>query len=784
MSLPQSLATLAQYSQFILYRLVGDPTRPGKKSKQPCDYRTGTVTSALNPDNWTSYETAAQCAQQRGQGWGVGFVLTPESHLACVDLDGCLGADGQLSQVAQEAISMLPGAAVERSVSGTGLHIWCSYSELYPHKNRGNGVELYTEKRFIALGTPMSEYEGGGATADCTMGLGGLIGLHLLPDLNTNARGGVVTEQEWTTEPVLEWHGPVDDDELIRRAMQSQSASNAFGGKASFRNLWEGNADALGRAYPDGTSAGRPYDASSVDAALAQHLAFWTGKNCDRIERLMRKSALVRDKWNDHPAYLRELTVIKAVAICDQVCNDKRHVEEAKRRQEQIAENVRIGEGSEFLPLAGEIALEEMLRRFASITNGRQVIDLDNPRRIFSEDDWRASLDASRTLVESEGSKPKSYATTTLWKWSPQRQQVDTVTFRPGYALMTRNPDGVDAVNTWRPFVRTPPTGYPDLFVNHLGYLWGTQVDYVLNWLAHLEQLPGNLPHTGLLHISTSQGTGRNWLASVLCRIWPGHVAANFDLGSSLRDGFNGALSRKLLAVVDEINEGGSSAQWQNAEKLKSMLTTDRREINPKFGRRSVEYNVCRFLIFSNHISALPLTETDRRFHVYRNKLPAMSPEYYKTLYDALKTTEFINSVAQYLRNRDVSNFNPNEHPAMTEAKRDLIAASRSEADDILATLVTVWPVDVISNAALGALVTNFHGGKLTIAHRHALERAGIRKWETPIKIGATTTRVNILRNHEQWENAEPNEIRAELAKSPQLPFGNLRGHLDELMAV
>ena len=104
-------------------------------------------------------------------------------------------------------------------------------------------------------------------------------------------------EVEWTSQPVPEWSGPDDDNELITLACKSNSPASIFGNKASFLDLWQGNTEALSRAFPD-HSGGRAYDYSSADMALASHLAFWTGKNCERIERLMRQSALVREKWD------------------------------------------------------------------------------------------------------------------------------------------------------------------------------------------------------------------------------------------------------------------------------------------------------------------------------------------------------------------------------------------------------------------------------------------------------------------------------------------------------
>src|SRR5690606_35999815 len=90
----------------------------------------------------------------------------------------------------------------------------------------------------------------------------------------------------WTDGPVPQWRGPADDAELIARAMRSQSARALFGGAASFTDLWIGNADKLGQVFPPQTP-GQPYDGSAADLALANHLAYWTGNDCERMARLI-----------------------------------------------------------------------------------------------------------------------------------------------------------------------------------------------------------------------------------------------------------------------------------------------------------------------------------------------------------------------------------------------------------------------------------------------------------------------------------------------------------------
>ena len=229
---------------------------------------------------------------------------------------------------------------------------------------------------------------------------------------------------------------------------------------------------------------------------------------------------------------------------------------------------MRIGDGSDLLPTAGVFTLDEMLSRFAYVIDGMQVVDRLAPQRIVSLEEWKRSLKASRTALEVKGQfnldgsqKTKTYDTSDLWETNPNRNQVDTVTFRPGAQLLTQDPDGRQAINLWKPFERSTAAGDASLFSEHVTYLFGDDATRFLDWLAHIEQRPGELPHHGWLHISPEHGTGRNWLASVIARLWKGYVAPNFDLSGMLRTGFNGALSRKLIAIVDEIREGGSGAR-------------------------------------------------------------------------------------------------------------------------------------------------------------------------------------------------------------------------------
>lgn len=751
---------LKNSQQFVIFRKEPRTGAPGKLNKVPLHWQKGIPASPHNPEVWVHAFIAETMALVKGPDYGVGFVLTEGCGFAVIDVDDCHDPEtGKLSPVARELVDRLKGAYIEVSLSGRGIHIWFTYRGAMPEhgcRKAAHGLEFYTAGRFIALG---SRYrESGSGCADLTDAIPALIAGYFPP--SATALAG---DPEWTTKPCEGWSGPADDEVLIERAKRRESAEAVFSGRASFEDLWGAKEGPLGKTYPDAN--GRAFNASSADAALAQHLAFWTGKDCSRIERLMRKSELRRDKY-EREDYLRR-TILQAVARQDRVLGEERPL----RRQRQMTENRRIGEGEDESPAAEVLSQEDMLSRYCYVFRGKRVVDWNIPRRDFSLDEWKSGHRASRSEVEkgfnADGSKKiKQVDTTALWEMDPARKQVDALTFRPGASKITLDPDGHKALNSWIPIERLGPAGDASLFVRHVEYLFGNDAPALLDWLAHIEQQPGVLPHSGWVHVSPMQGTGRNWLSGVLCRLWSGYVASNFDLSETLRTGFNGALSRKLLAVVDEINEGGSDGRWGNAEKLKSLVTSEHRFINPKYGHQTMEYNVCRWLIFSNHTSALPITGEDRRFNVVRNDHPPMPENYYMRLYSALDDPAFINAVAAHLSNRDLAAFNSGAHARLSEAKQAMIAASKSESDERVADLIANHPADVITNSELGRMLTDQPFGKLTSHHRHALERAGAQAYGKTVRVGPLSGRISILRNHSFWKVASVPQIQVELTRA------------------
>jgi hypothetical protein len=435
------------------------------------------------------------------------------------------------------------------------------------------------------------------------------------------------------------------------------------------------------------------------------------------------------------------------------------------RRDQQKEENRRIGAGDNNSFAPDIITLDQALKRFVFISDGSRVADLRHPRLDLSLSDFNNTFAAS-VAHDRKGDK---HAITKLWRSNQSRQTVATRTFRAGAGEITTNPNDLSAVNTWRPIIR--PQGDAALaapFVSHIKWLFEGQADDFLDFLAHIEQKPGELPHTAWLHIAEKTGLGRNWIAGVLARVWPGYVAASLDAVQIIEGTFNGPLAGKLLAQVDEIREGGSTNGWRFSEKLKSTINEAVRTINPKYGRVTQEFNCCRWLFFSNHRSALRLTENDRRFNISICEAEPRDPEYYKSLYQLLEQPGFIPGVAALLAQRDISRFNPGARAKPSKGRSAVITESRSEAQELAAMVVEHWPCDLILTRDLGSII-NGELLAITPAHRHAIEEAGLRRYDRPIKVHGHSERVYAVRNTAKWLEAAPSAISREIsARYPQ----------------
>lgn len=606
-SLPDALRALAAYRQFIVCFHAPNPARPGRTEKFPIDWRTGQKADAHDPAIWLDAATAIETVKAwRAHGsYAVGFVFTRDDPFFFIDIDDC-AVPGGWSPVALDLCGRFAGAAVEISQSGTGLHI-IGTGDAGPSDARRKKsplrFDLYTEGRFVSL-------TGAGIIGDAATrhdaALAALVSEHLQRDAS-DASG-------WTDGPCEGWNGPADDDRLIERAMRSGSAASAFGNKAPFAALWTGDTAVLARCYPDDHGA-RPYDASAADAALAQHLSFWTGKNCARIERLMRRSALARAKWDDRDDYLRERTILGAVRRQRDVLTDK-PVEAPPAARPAAGGSPRgvAVTGETFLSAEEQINMFDgcvyVLSEHKALVPGGHLLKPDQFKVMFGG--YSFPMDAQNERVVRNA-----------WECFTESQMIrfpraDRLAFRPesepGAIIVEGN---MTCANLWWPIDTIAVEGDVTPFTTHLSKLFPDEGDRLklLSYLAACRQYPGRKFQWAPL-IQGIEGNGKTFIATAMARAI-GERYSHFPNTKDLNENglkFTGWLVGKLFVALEEIY---TVDRRETVEALKPLITNSRIEIQGKGDNQVTGDNRANIIAFSNHRDAVPKTKADRRWGIF-----------------------------------------------------------------------------------------------------------------------------------------------------------------------
>lgn len=676
------LGALKQYNQFIVWKLVPNPEGP-KPLKVPVNYQTGMSCTAHDAQNWTSYDNAVQACALVG-GAGVGFVLTPNDPICCVDLDKCLNPDGTWSDFAMGIMALFPTAATELSYSGNGLHLWFLYDPTQVpanHKTRSAevpGLEVYTSKRFIALGSEV--YYGDSAT-DGTMKLNEVLNFYL-PGTTSEAA-------DWTDEAVEEWSGPEDDAELIARMLRSKpSAAQAFDGRATVRDLWEGNVEKLATTFP--SESGDDFDHSSADAALFSHLAFWTGKNSVRMDRLFRQSALMREKYANRLDY-QENTINQASGWTTSVYKDPK-----TQVKVPVPESTPVIPGQNARQIAPSIDRKGVLRQDSAYLTLNQQLDhfagcvyIQTLHQAFLPDgqvltpeQFKVKYGGNEFAMSADGLKPTKNAweafTDNRGIWFPY---ADSIQFRPedppGQLI---EKEGRMVLNGYIPAKIIRKEGDVSLFLYHLAKLFPNDRDrlIVLSYLAAQVQYIGSKFQFALL-FQGMEGNGKTFLIEVM-RYCLGSQYFHTPNASDVANKFNAWLQNKLFIALEEIYV---SDKREVSDTLKPLITARHIEIQAKGGNQFTGDNRANFILTSNYKDAIRKTKEDRRYCVFytpqqeAGDLEAwgMTNEYFNTLHHWAENGGYA-AIAHFLQNFEI----PDEFNPATSCKRAPATSSTTEA--------------------------------------------------------------------------------------------------------
>lgn len=283
-------AELKSLRRWVLWK---NGVRDGKPTKIPIRADNGFEAKANESGTWTTFEDAKE-AFEKGQGEGIGFVFYRTDNLCGIDLDHCIGPDGEIDAWAQEYARRLD-SYTEISPSGTGLHVLCRgvipvTSEADGGKNKkfkgdgyrpDAGVEMYSNGHYLTvtgraiptLPQTMQDRQ------DAVQGIFDEV-------FGTNAKTKKKTQEKAQDGPRTDQSGPADiqkEKEKVFKAIFKSKKS-----LVQFLTL-----------HKNGDTSAYGEDDSAADLALCNLLAFYCNKNPVLIDAIFRESKLMRDKWDE-----------------------------------------------------------------------------------------------------------------------------------------------------------------------------------------------------------------------------------------------------------------------------------------------------------------------------------------------------------------------------------------------------------------------------------------------------------------------------------------------------
>jgi primase-polymerase (primpol)-like protein len=263
----------------------------GNVKKPPYSWRTGKKAWVTNPAHWCPFANwFAGCGN-------LGFVLTKECNLVCIDLDNKKN-DPALYNLHRRILEDFKDTYIEYSPSGPPCaHIWCFGTfdntllkqKGWDHKFDKLGVEFYCERRYMTVtlnplpGRNIPLTDGTERVERWIAELNRLTGKTAIskpplpdaPNMPTVVGGWGVSSGELFSVWVPGWRSPLtDSDRQVCRV-----AANAANGE-KFKSLYQGEWEELGYSSQN-----------SADLALCNILSFYTNDDT-QVRRIFLNSEL------------------------------------------------------------------------------------------------------------------------------------------------------------------------------------------------------------------------------------------------------------------------------------------------------------------------------------------------------------------------------------------------------------------------------------------------------------------------------------------------------------
>lgn len=683
--------------------------KPRKWTKVPYSARGGRA-STTDPRTWSTYEAAWNAySAGRSRFDGLGIVVT--GGVVGLDLDHVVepGEWSAGEPWAQAVVERFAGTYTELSPSRTGIRSFCLGRP--PRSGKGGPekrLEVYAEgsPRYLTV----TGHHLTGSALDVTDQQSALDWLH---EAFMKMPG-----QAQRAAEICPGDATRSDEDVLRFARDARNG-------AKFSRLWAGDAGD---------------DHSSADLALCNLLAYWS-RDAAQIDRLFRRSALMRQKWDEKRGEQTygEMTIAKAL---DSALPAPARGESVKRVRPWLCDAN---------ALASDTAMAD------------KNLEMEEVAETVSMDDYYAYLPSHRYLYvptrdlwppqsidghipphawpEMAGKKVKPS------RWLDQCRPVHQMTWHPGEAPIIRDrvvdaggwlpKPGNVVFNLYRPPVTRPGNStQATRWRDHLRRLYGDDAEHIERWLAHRVQRPGEKINHALV-LGGNQGIGKDTLLKpVEYAVGPWNVA---DIAPTALLGRFNAYVRSVILRISEARDLGESDRFALYDRTKVLIAAppDVLTVDEKNLREHPVFNVTGVVITSNHLlDGIYLPADDRRhFVAWSDEVKESFPSDYWREFHGWLNDEGCRHVAAFLGSLELSSFDPKAPPPRTAAFNAIVQANHSPGEAELADVLDylgrpgALTLEVLAGAAkekgIQTLCDELTDRKFRRQLPHRLERGG-----------------------------------------------------------
>jgi hypothetical protein len=357
----------------------------------------------------------------------------------------------------------------------------------------------------------------------------------------------------------------------------------------------------------------------------------------------------------------------------------------------------------------GRIEKADWYRRFAYIQDDESYFDMQDRREVS-----RQTFNALFRHIPCKSIHTARKVEASIC-FDENRQAMGAkalvgVTYAAGEdVIVTR--DGDLFGNRWRdarPDLSGVQSGDIAMWLDHCQELVPepAELDHILDVMAFKVQHPEIKVNHAILHAG-DEGSGKDtFWAPFIWAVCGDHLKNRGIMDNNSVNSQWGYQLESEILIINELKEPDAATRRQLANQLKpiiaappEMLPINRKGLHPYYMA-----NRLFVLAFSNDPVPISLATQDRRWFCVWSTAPRMNSDQAKRIWDWYRGGGF-GMIARFLRDRDVSKFNPSAPPMWTEFKANLVEHGMSMAESYLVEMLK----NRVGDFSRGVIGSPFH---------------------------------------------------------------------------